>query len=117
MSGSETGLQWKRKRCDLMCFVFWIVVVLILAFLKFLDKRLNVVYRNSMIITNAIHLYNIDHLFIDRIDYNCKRFYIHCLLRFWDWGYEHIVDEETFKKILPYINEEQRIKSDRRRYR
>lgn len=31
--------------------------------------------------------------------------YEEVLYRFWDWGYEHIVDDETLEKIRPFIME------------
>lgn len=53
---------------------------------------------NAMLMYNRYHWRNGDILTVDSVES-----YTSTLLRFWDWGYKNIVDEETYFKIKGLI--------------
>lgn len=69
----------------------------------------NNTYKNLMKISDAIYIYQIRSLINDadksslEVDYYDMRPYEYVLFRFWDFGYKHILPEEKFKLIEPYI--------------
>lgn len=89
--------------------VFWI-------FLVFLIFRVNVVYKNHMIITDAILEYRLDkihstddykeisELFANPdVDYEDMELFEATLFRLWDFGYKNILPLEKFELIEPFI--------------
>lgn len=83
-----------------------IVVCCIGLFLLFKNNN---AYKNLMKISDAIYIYQVRSLINDanksslEVDYCDMRPYEYVLLRFWDFGYKHILPEEKFKLIEPYI--------------
>lgn len=53
---------------------------------------------NAMLMYNRYHWRDGDILTVDSVES-----YTSTLLRFWDWGYKNIVDEETYFKIKGLI--------------
>lgn len=51
-----------------------------------------------MLTYNRYHWRDSDILSVDSVET-----YTSTLLRFWDWGYKNIVDEETYFKIKGFI--------------
>lgn len=83
------------------------VCFLLFTFIVFASIRINISYKNQMIIMDAIHAYNI-HLIIDKdyssfIPYQKMESLENTVFRFWDFGYKRIVDHETYEMIKPYI--------------
>ena len=63
-------------------------------------------FRNMEKIIDAIYIYQLKCLTDSSstaVDYYDMRSYGHVLFRFWDFGYKHILPEEKFKLIEPYI--------------
>ena len=65
-------------------------------------------YRNRLKILNAMHKYNMDmcdqkkfDLVLEYSDF--MEPYTITILRFWDWGYRHIVPRPVFEKIAKYL--------------
>lgn len=76
-----------------------------------------VTYRNHMMIVNAIFEYSMDAIKKARenktiiecgveyeVDYSDMRDYNSTFLRVFDWGYKHILPEDKFEIIKPYIH-------------
>lgn len=82
--------------------VFWI-------FLIFLLFRTNVVYKNHMIINDAIFNYQMNKLHSTEdilhpdINYEDMESFEATLFRLWDFGYKNILPPEKFEKIEPFI--------------
>ena len=80
-----------------------IVVCCIGLFMLFKNEN---AFRNMEKIIDAIHIYQLKCLTDGSsmaVDYYDMRSYGHVLFRFWDFGYKHILPEEKFKLIEPYI--------------
>ena len=63
-------------------------------------------FRNRLKIIYAIYIYQLNCLNDGSpitVNYYDMRSYGHVLYRFWDFGYKHILPEEKFKLIEPYI--------------
>lgn len=81
--------------------------------------RNEIVYKNYMIIVDAINNYiddtiknegyyywkNGESFFENRVTFDDIRSYYKTFLRFWDWGYENILPPEKYEIIKPYIDE------------
>ena len=66
------------------------------------------VYKNHMIISNAIHMYHRDMIargkfFNFEVDYDDAESYNKTLFRLFDFGYENILPKEKYEIIRPYI--------------
>lgn len=75
----------------------------------FLLIKNNNAFKNTITINHAIYSYISDCIYKrtePTVDYSDMRSYDRTWLRFWDWGYKHILPKEKFKIIEPYINEE-----------
>ena len=80
-----------------------IVVCCIGLFMLFKNEN---AFRNMEKIIDAIYIYQLKCLTDGSsmtVDYYDMRLYGHVLIRFWDFGYKHILPEEKFKLIEPYI--------------
>ena len=80
-----------------------IVVCCIGLFMLFKNEN---TFRNMEKIIDAIYIYQLKCLTdgsSTAVDYYDMRSYGHVLFRFWDFGYKHILPEEKFKLIEPYI--------------
>ena len=80
-----------------------IVVCCIGLFMLFKNEN---AFRNMEKIIDAIYIYQLKCLTDGSsmaVDYYDMRSYGHVLFRFWDFGYKHILPEERFKLIEPYI--------------
>ena len=80
-----------------------IVVCCIGLFMLFKNEN---AFRNMEKIIDAIYIYQLKCLTDGSsmtVDYYDMRSYGHVLFRFWDFGYKHILPEEKFKLIEPYI--------------
>ena len=80
-----------------------IVVCCIGLFMLFKNEN---TFRNMEKIIDAIYIYQLKCLTDSSstaVDYYDMRSYGHVLFRFWDFGYKHILPEEKFKLIEPYI--------------
>lgn len=75
-----------------------------------LHKKMDNDYRNRVRIIHAICDYNIALIQNDCANYKIKRIPYSVLeppkntiYHFWNWGYKHLVDRDTYNKIKPYI--------------
>lgn len=79
----------------------WAIALLLLIFVYI---RTEAVYRNRKKVIRAIHMYS-----IQTSDWEGSKLYDHMesygqtMLRIWDWGYRHILPEEYYLMIEPYI--------------
>lgn len=75
-----------------------------------LHKKVDNDYRNRVRILHAICDYNLALIKNDYANYKIKRIpYLalkppkNTIYHFWNWGYKHLVDRDTYNKIKPYI--------------
>lgn len=89
-----------------------ILVALLVRELYFfiLHKKMDNDYRNRIRIIHAICDYNLALIKNDDANYKIKRIPYSVLehpentiYHFWNWGYKHLVDQDTYNKIKPYI--------------
>ena len=84
--------------------VFILIAMVILYF-----KNKNT-YKNHMILLNAIAKHNCAAMLDDqcdkRIDYGCIESYNKTLFNLFDWGYKNLVPRDVYKRIEPFIDEE-----------
>lgn len=89
-----------------------ILVALLVRELYFfiLHKKMDNDYRNRIRILHAICGYNLalikndyGNYKIKRIPYSVLEHPKNTIYYFWDWGYKHLVDRDTYSKIKPYI--------------
>lgn len=70
--------------------------------LFFLVRNL-IVYRNYIKIIDAIFKYRIESFTNNSVSYYHMESYLKILLRFLAFGYKHILPEEKYKIIEPYL--------------
>ena len=90
--------------------LFYICAIALVGFLYLGFKNENV-YKNHVIITRAIFAYKMYCLKEDYkaqydVNYEDMERYSRTLLRFWDWGYKHILPKDKFEIIKPFIGQE-----------
>lgn len=89
--------------------LFMAAVIVYLIYLIFLVFRVNVVYKNHMIINDAIFKYQMNKLHSTEdilnpdINYEDMESFETTLFRLWDFGYKNILPPEKFEKIEPFI--------------
>ena len=90
------------------------IAIMILCLLA-MCKNVNTYIQLSRI-GDAIFRYRIDlvsrHIYESEVEYDDARSYIKTFLRFWDWGYKHILPRDKFEIIKPYINTKYIIKAE-----
>lgn len=84
--------------------VFILIVMVILQF------KNNNTYKNHIILLNAIAEHNCAVILEDRCDkcisYECIESYHKTLFNLFDWGYKNLVPRDVYKRIEPFIDEE-----------
>lgn len=88
--------------------IYIILIVAMLASIVGLIKN-EITYKNHMIITEAILVYNIDMIKNDsdsRINFEEAEDYATTFWRLWDWGYTRILPRDKFELVKPYIGKE-----------
>lgn len=89
--------------------LFMVAIILILIFLVFLVFKVNITYKNHMIIIDAIFKYRMNKLhstediFNPDINYEDREPFEATLFRLWDFGYKNILPPEKFEKVRPFI--------------
>lgn len=93
--------------------IFSAIVVALLVrdlYLYVLRKKMDNDYRNRIRILHAICDYNLALIKNDYANYKIKRIPYSVLEHpkntiyyFWNWGYRHLIDCDTYNKIKPYI--------------
>jgi len=83
-----------------------LLVLLVFGFI-ILIKNENT-FKMHVTIMAAIHLYRMTLIKLDQyemceVDYYDMEPYEKTLLRFWDWGYKHILPPDKFKVIEPFL--------------
>lgn len=90
------------------------VTIMILGLLALIKNC--VTYRQQSLISDAIFRYHIDciehHIYEYEVGYDDMRGYVKTILRFWDWGYKHILPRDKFEIVKPYINKKHVIKAE-----
>lgn len=76
--------------------------IVFLLSLFFLVRNL-IVYRNYIKIIDAIFKYRVESFTNNSVSYYHMENYLKTFLRFWDFGYKHILPEEKYKIIEPYL--------------
>jgi hypothetical protein len=97
-----------------------VMVILVLAAVCYIMMliKVNNAYRNCSILLEAVHLYNID--VINSVDYRKEDLIEYekylgegvltrTLFRLFDWGYTNILPQEVFERIIPYLDDAERI--------
>lgn len=86
---------------DIICTAIIALAVL------FLVKNVVTLHQFTKI-NNAIFCYNTNlstsSYWQNRIDYGCTKPYVVVLLKFWDWGYKHILPKDKYELVKNYIN-------------
>lgn len=84
--------------------VFILIVMVILLF------KNNNTYKNHIILLNAIAEHNRAAILKDqydkRISYACIESYCKTLFNLFDWGYKNLVPRDVYKRIEPFIDED-----------
>ena len=84
--------------------VFILIAMVILYF-----KNINT-YKNHIILLNAIAKHNYAAMLEDQYDkcinYDCIESYYKTLFNLFDWGYKNLVPRGVYKRIEPFIDEE-----------
>lgn len=84
--------------------VFILIAIVILYF------KNNNTYKNHIILLNAIAEHNRAAILEDQCDkcisYECIESYIKTLFNLFDWGYKNLVLRDVYKRIEPFIDEE-----------
>lgn len=80
------------------------IFVLICCFIE--SKHIDVVFKNQMIILDAIRQYSMDCIYNDRpieVTYSDMEHSDNTYNRLWDWGYTRILPPEKLEIVKPYI--------------
>lgn len=85
------------------------ILVLGVIFCVYMLFRNEYVFKNHMIIFNAIHMYRRDMIargeFVNfKVNYDDMESYDETLFRLFDFGYKNILPKEKYDIIKPYIN-------------
>jgi len=84
--------------------VFILIAMVILYF------KNNNTYKNHIILLNAIAEHNRAAILEDQCDkcisYECIESYNKTLFNLFDWGYKNLVPRDVYKRIEPFIDEE-----------
>ena len=84
--------------------------IFILIAMVILHFKNNNTYKNHMILLNAIAKHNYAAMLEDRCDkcisYGCIESYYTTLFNLFDWGYKNLVPRDVYKRIEPFIDEE-----------
>ena len=87
--------------------IYLFVIIAMFITVLFMFKNENA-YKNRLKILEAMHKYNIE--MIKQKKYDLMLTYSDfvepsrkTILRFWDWGYKHIVPKPVYMKIAKYI--------------
>lgn len=91
------------------------ILILCIVFGVYMLFRSEIVYKNHMIISNAIHMYHRDMIargrfFNFEVDYDDAESYDKTVFRLFDFGYENILPKEKYEIIKSYIDKRQRRK-------
>lgn len=94
-----------------MTIVIMVITILVLGviFCVYMSFRNEYVFKNHMIILNAIHMYRRDMIargeFVNfKVNYDDMESYDETLFRLFDFGYKNILPKEKYDIIKPYIN-------------
>ncbi len=86
------------------------ISIFILISMVILHLKNNNTYKNHIIILNAIAKHNCAAILEDQcnkcIEYGCIESYYLSLFNLFDWGYKNLVPRDVYKRIEPFIDEE-----------
>lgn len=91
-----------------MAIITIVILVLISVFCIYILFRNECVFKNHMILSDAIHMYHRDMIiqgeFVNfKVDYDDMESYDETLFRLFDFGYKNILPKEKYDIIKPYI--------------
>lgn len=98
--------------------LFVVILVTVLVCTIILEIKVDNAYRNCCILSEAVYLYNID--VINSVDYRKEDLIDYeehlgngtltrSLFRLFDWGYTNILPQDVFERIVPYLDDAERI--------